>query len=264
MVSHPGVQTHHETVHECTVRLVSLSRSGHDTWSTRIVATWGSRMRMHIAFMYTCVCSRYRLPACLAVCDAYLTETRLTSLPAVANEEGAHAGAATRWFERRYETGYVFIRALSSIRSSRIIGNRWQFSGPAKRHDRRARVAWHRARLGYPSRLAPLVVARKIFSQYRCINRRIKVNVAFVLRNQFEICTRDGASYNLTCRVTRRYARIKWIMIVTLRAFTVIEYSLWPRFHAAAADNYLDPMEEPFLFSRNWLDIIQCRVTCLN
>lgn len=37
-------------------------------------------------------------------------------------------------------------------------------------------------------------------------------------------------------------------MIVTLRAFTVIEYSLWPRFHAAAADNYLDPMEEPFLF----------------
>lgn len=51
----------------------------------------------------------------------------------------------------------------------------------------------------------PSCPARNFF-QHRRINRRIKVNVAFVSRNQFEICTRDGASCNLTFP---GYARIK-------------------------------------------------------
>lgn len=49
---------------------------------------------MHIAFMYAYV--YVTATVCLLARDAYLTETRLTSLPVAANEEGAHAGAATR------------------------------------------------------------------------------------------------------------------------------------------------------------------------
>lgn len=77
-------------------------------------------------------------------------------------------------------------------------------NSPERRNDMIAAhvsrdIALDRLRLSLPP---PRVVARKIFSSI-AINRRIKVNVAFVLRNQFEICTRDGASCNLTRRVTR-------------------------------------------------------------